>query len=128
MTSRVLVGTGSGLWELAGDTARPVEELAGQVEVSRGQGQLGCQDEGVRGAPVSRVISGEAEEFLQRGVALAVDDREGCNRVVFAARGGRLEAFRPGPLRRPRGLDAAVWQPLLGELAHWQAAWCAEFG
>lgn len=62
------------------------------------------------------------------GVALAVDDSEGCNRVVFAARGGRLEAFRPGPLRRPRGLDAAVWQPLLGELAHWQAAWCAEFG
>jgi spermidine synthase len=61
------------------------------------------------------------------GVALVVDDSEGCNSVVFAANGQALERFKPGPLRRPRTLEAAAWAPLQGELARMLAAWTDEF-
>jgi spermidine synthase len=61
------------------------------------------------------------------GVALVVDDSEGCNSVVFAANGQLLESYRPGPLRRPSTLEAAAWGPLQGEFARWAAAWQREF-
>lgn len=72
----------------------------------------------------------QVQERIRRsfgGVALVVDDCEGCNSVVFAARGQALERLRPGPLRRPRTLDAAAWAPLQGELARMLAAWTREF-
>jgi len=61
------------------------------------------------------------------GVALVVDDTEGCNSVVFAANGRLLEDFRPGPLRRPSTLESAAWAPLQDALARWLAAWQREF-
>jgi spermidine synthase len=61
------------------------------------------------------------------GIALVVNDSEGCNSVVFATNGRLLEGFKPGPLRRPRTLEAAAWAPLQGEFARWLAAWQREF-
>lgn len=72
----------------------------------------------------------QVQERIRRsfgGVALVVDDSERCNSVVFAARGQALERLRPGPLRRPRTLEAAAWAPLQGELARVLAAWKDEF-
>jgi spermidine synthase len=51
------------------------------------------------------------------GRVLAVDDRDGANRVVFAA---RATGWRPGPglsTRRPAALDAAAWRDLRGAFA-----------
>ena len=50
-----------------------------------------------------------------------VDDRDGSNRVIFAAKGGVIEQAGRAALRRPAGLGDAPWKELRGafsRLAH----------
>lgn len=61
------------------------------------------------------------------GVMLAVDCSDCVNTVVFATRGPALQSLRPGPLRRPAGMDAAVWTDLQGSFARLLGAWRQEF-
>ncbi len=49
------------------------------------------------------------------GPVLRVDDRDGTNCVVFAARGGgAIDRFGSGALRRPASLSEAGWKELRG--------------
>lgn len=61
------------------------------------------------------------------GRLLAVDCSERVNTVVFATRGRALQALRPGPLRRPAGMEAACWTHLQGAFARVLGAWRQEF-
>ncbi len=51
------------------------------------------------------------------GQALRVDDRDGCNSVVFAARGGALAQAGSGARRRPAGMTEPGWQELRSAVA-----------
>lgn len=48
---------------------------------------------------------------------LVVDDAELSNSIVFACKGTALERARAGLVRRPKGLDRAACEPLLGAFA-----------
>ncbi len=56
---------------------------------------------------------------------LRVDDRDGCNSVVFAARGGALAQGGSGARRRPAGLTEAGWQELRSAFARVTSALAA---
>ena len=45
---------------------------------------------------------------------LRVDDKDGSNSVIFAAKGDRLQCAVGGPLRRPAALGADAWAQLQG--------------
>jgi len=51
------------------------------------------------------------------GAMLVVDDSDLSNSIVFACKGTALEAARAGVVRRPRGLDRAASEQLLGAFA-----------
>ncbi|MDD4886746.1 MAG: transferase, partial [Thiomonas sp.] len=53
---------------------------------------------------------------------LVVDDREGCNSIVFARKGLGFEQVRLGAVRRPRNLDGAAADALLAAFAQVTAA------
>jgi spermidine synthase len=50
-------------------------------------------------------------------VVLVVDDGELSNSIVFARKGHRFSPARPGALRRPKDLDPAAADQLLGAFA-----------
>ncbi len=60
------------------------------------------------------------------GAALAVDDSDRSNSIVFAGKDAALAALRSGPLRRPPGLDAGAWKSLQPEMARVLSALKAE--
>lgn len=51
------------------------------------------------------------------GDVLVVDDSELSNSIVFASRGAALKDARAGVVRRPKGLDRAAAEQLLGAFA-----------
>ena len=51
------------------------------------------------------------------GAMLVVDDSDLSNSIVFACKGTALEAARAGVVRRPKGLDRAASEQLLGAFA-----------
>ena len=51
------------------------------------------------------------------GAVLVVDDSELSNSIVFACKGTALDAARAGVVRRPKGLDRAACEQLLGAFA-----------
>ena len=55
-------------------------------------------------------------------VVLVVDDGELSNSIVFARKGHGFTPARPGAMRRPKGLDAAAADQLLGAFARVAAA------
>lgn len=61
------------------------------------------------------------------GVLLEVHDSERFNTVVFATRGPGLQSVRRSPLRRPPGLDDAVWAHLQSAFGQVLSAWVEAF-
>ena len=51
-----------------------------------------------------------------------VGDAERSNSIVFAAKGQAFDRLRPGAVRRPKSLDAAAAEPLLGGFARVMSA------
>lgn len=54
---------------------------------------------------------------------LQVNDPDGCNRIVIAARDDCLSRPRAGMLRRPEGLDEEAWSDLRPAFGRVHAAW-----
>lgn len=56
------------------------------------------------------------------GAVLVVDDGELSNSIVFACKGMALDSARAGVIRRPKGLDRAASEQLLGAFARVNSA------
>lgn len=88
------------------------------------------------GVFVANLYQGAADHDVQvarirrsfRESVLVVGDGEGCNSIVIACKGPALERFRPGAVRRPKGLDAAGAAQLTAAFARVSAAWVEQRG